>query len=83
MRAPVVVLDGAGSYVTYPNALFDRDAGGPVVYLPTYDVPALDRAAAERYESLGARVVPIDVSTVYRLNGSLGCLVNVMARAAR
>jgi hypothetical protein len=24
--------------------------------------------------------VPIDVSTVYTLNGSLGCLVNVMAR---
>ncbi len=83
VRAPVVVLDGAGSYVTYTNALFDRDAGGPVVYLPTYDVPALDRAAAELYESLGARVVPIDVSTVYRLNGSLGCLVNVMARDAR
>jgi hypothetical protein len=25
----------------------------------------------------------IDVSTVYRLNGSLGCLVNVMARDGR
>jgi hypothetical protein len=36
-RVPVVVLPGAGSYVTYTNAL-------------------------------------------YRLNGSLGCLVNVMAR---
>jgi N-dimethylarginine dimethylaminohydrolase len=80
VRAPVVVLAGAGSYVTYTNALFDRDAHGPVVYLPTYDEPALDRAATELYESLGVRVVPIDVSTVYRLNGSLGCLVNVMAR---
>ena len=80
VRAPVVVLEGAGSYVTYTNALFDRDARGPVVYLPTYDVPALDRAAAELYEGLGLRVVPIDVSTVYQLNGSLGCLVNVMAR---
>jgi hypothetical protein len=69
--------------VTYTNALFDRDAGGPVVYLPTYDLPALDRAAVALYKLLGARVVPIDVSTVYRLNGSLGCLVNVMARAAR
>jgi hypothetical protein len=25
-------------------------------------------------------VIPIDVSTIYTLNGSLGCLVNVMAR---
>jgi peptidyl-arginine deiminase len=79
-RVPVVVLPGAGSYVTYTNALFDRDVAGPVVYLPIYRVPELDAAAARVYESLGYRVVPIDVSTIYRLNGSLGCLVNVMAR---
>jgi hypothetical protein len=80
-RVPVVVLPGAGSYVTYTNALFDRDAAGPIVYLPTYRVPALDAAATRIYEALGYRVVPIDVSTIYQLNGSLGCLVNVMARA--
>ena len=79
-RVPVVVLPGAGSYVTYTNALFDRDAAGPVVYLPTYRIAALDDAAARLYAQLGYRVVPIDVSTIYRLNGSLGCLVNVMAR---
>lgn len=80
MRVPVVVLPGAGSYVTYTNALFDRDAQGPIVYLPTYRVPELDAAATHLYESLGYRVIPIDVSTIYQLNGSLGCLVNVMAR---
>jgi hypothetical protein len=80
-RVPVVVLPGAGSYVTYTNALFDRDARGPIVYLPTYRIPALDRAATDTYERLGYRVIPIDVSTIYTLNGSLGCLVNVMARA--
>lgn len=79
-RIPVVVLPGAGSYVTYTNAVFDRDAAGRVVYLPIYRVPALDDAATELYRSLGYRVVPIDVSTIYRMNGSLGCLVNVMAR---
>jgi len=82
-RVPVVVLAGAGSYVTYTNALFDRDAAGPVVYLPTYALPALDGAATRLYESLGYRVVPIDVSTIYELNGSLGCLVNVMGRDLR
>jgi len=81
-RVPVVVLPGAGSYVTYTNALFDRDARGPVVYLPTYALPALDAAATRVYEGLGYRVVPIDVSSIYTLNGSLGCLVNVMDRAA-
>jgi hypothetical protein len=79
-RIPVVVLPGAGSYVTYTNALFDRDAAGPIVYLPTYRLPALDDAATEAYRKLGYRVIPIDVSTIYTLNGSLGCLVNVMAR---
>src|SRR5687767_1140737 len=58
----------------------DRDATGPIVYLPTYRIPALDRAATDSYTALGYCVVPIDVSTVYTLNGSLGCLVNVMAR---
>ncbi|MBA2544767.1 MAG: agmatine deiminase family protein [Deltaproteobacteria bacterium] len=79
-RVPVVVLPGAGSYVTYTNALFDRDAAGPVVYLPTYRMRTLDRAAADLYTELGYRVVPIDVSTMFTLNGSLGCLVNVLAR---
>ena len=101
-RIPVVILPGAGSYVTYTNALFDRcsaslrgaarsgeagpcdrePGGTPVVYLPTYRVPELDDAAARTYEGLGFRVVPIDVSSIYQLNGSLGCLVNVMARDA-
>jgi hypothetical protein len=80
-RIPVVVLPGAGSYVTYTNAVFDRDAAGPVVYLPTYGLPALDARATAIYAGLGYRVVPIDVSTVYTMNGSLGCLVNVMERA--
>ena len=84
-RIPVVVLPGAGSYVTYTNAVFDRDPGGhgtgTVVYLPTYRQPALDAEATRIYQQLGYRVVPIDVSTIYTLNGSLGCLVNVMARS--
>ena len=56
-----------------PDAVIAQlvDPAGPV---------GLDAAAARVYASLGYRVVPIDVSTIYRLNGSLGCLVNVMAR---
>lgn len=81
VRVPVVVLPGGGSYVTYTNAVFDRDAAGKIVYLPTYRMPALDDAAAALYRELGYRVVPIDVSTMYTMNGSLGCLVNVLARS--
>lgn len=84
LRVPVVVLAGAGAYVTYTNALFDREpgpGGRPIVYLPTYALPRLDDAAARQYRELGYDVRPIDVSGLYHLNGSLGCLVNVMARA--
>jgi hypothetical protein len=81
VRVPALVLEGAGSYVTYTNALFDRRADGTrVVYLPTYDQPALDHAARAFYLSQGFDVRPIDVAPIYQLNGSLGCLVNVLAR---
>ena len=55
-------------------------ATSAIVYLPTYAQPALDDAAHAFYESQGFEVHPIDVSPIYRLNGSLGCLVNVLAR---
>jgi hypothetical protein len=84
VRVPVLVLAGAGSYVTYTNALFDRRADGKrVVYLPTYALPALDEAGRAFYEAQGFEVHPIDVSPIYRLNGSLGCLVNVLARRGK
>jgi hypothetical protein len=66
--------------VTYTNALFATEGGRPVVYLPTYRLPRLDEAAAGLYRSLGYAVRPIDVSAIYRNNGSLGCLVNVLER---
>jgi len=81
VRVPALVLAGGGSFVTYTNALFDRRPDGKrVVYLPTYALPALDDAARKFYEAQGFEVHPIDVSPIYRLNGSLGCLVNVLAR---
>jgi Porphyromonas-type peptidyl-arginine deiminase len=81
VRLPALVLRGERSYVTYTNALFDRARDGTkIVYLPTYDLPALDDEAARRYQALGYQVRRIDVSPIYRLNGSLGCLVNVIAR---
>lgn len=80
LRVPVLVLEGAGSYVTYTNALFDRRGEARIIYLPTYDLPALDEAGAAFWRAQGFEVHPIDVSSIYQLNGSLGCLVNVIAR---
>jgi len=83
VRVPALVLAGGGSFVTYTNALFDRHGDRRVVYLPTYALPALDTAAIQFYEAQGFEVHPIDVSPIFRLNGSLGCLVNVLARFAQ
>jgi len=83
VRVPVAVLEGAGSYITYTNALFDRRGDTRVVYMPTYDLPALDEAGAAFWRAQGFEVHPIDVSSIYQLNGSLGCLVNVLARGER
>lgn len=80
VRVPAVVLAGAGSYVTYTNALFDRRGDTRIIYLPTYALPALDAAGAAFWTGQGFEVHPIDVSPIYQLNGSLGCLVNVLAR---
>jgi hypothetical protein len=81
VRVPALVLAGAGSYVTYTNALFDRRGTQKIVYMPTYALPALDEAGKRFWQAQGFEVHPIDVSLIYRLNGSLGCLVNVLARA--
>jgi hypothetical protein len=81
VRIPALVLAGAGSYVTYTNALFDRKPDGTrVVYLPTYSLPALDDAGERFYRQRGFEVHRVDVTPIYHLNGSLGCLVNVLAR---
>jgi hypothetical protein len=80
VRVPALVLDGGGSFVTYTNALFDRRGDTRIVYLPTYALPVLDLAAQHFYESQGFEVHPIDVSSIYKLDGSLGCLVNVLQR---
>jgi hypothetical protein len=82
VRVPVLVRAGAGSYVTYTNALFDRRGAQRIIYMPTYKLPALDEAGRRFWESQGFEVHPIDVSAIYHLNGSLGCLVNVLARGA-
>ena len=80
LRVPVLVRAGAGSYVTYTNALFDRRGAQRIIYMPTYNLPALDAAGRAFWEAQGFEVHPIDVSAIYHLNGSLGCLVNVLAR---
>jgi hypothetical protein len=80
VRAPVVPLEGGGAYVTYTNVVLADEGGRKVVYLPRYGIAALDTAGARTYRDLGYDVRPLDVSRIYRLGGSVGCLVNILAR---
>jgi hypothetical protein len=79
-RIPAVIHSQDEWMVTYNNGLMERRNGEKIVYLPKYQLPVLDKAAAAVYTRLGFRVVPIDVSQVFRGRGALRCVTNVTLR---
>jgi hypothetical protein len=76
---PLIPCPGR-SFVTYNNGVAEVRAGQDRFYTPVYDVPALDQLADEQLAQLGIECVPIDVSGIYRFNGSVRCLVHVVSR---
>jgi len=81
VRVPVVPIEGGGAYVTYNNLMLETRDGKTIAYMPAYNLPALDNAATQILASQGIEVRTVDASKVYRMNGSLRCLVNVISRA--
>lgn len=69
------------TYMAYTNGVYETRDGLRTAWMPTFDVPALDARAAEIYASLGWRVVPVRSRALYPYHGTIGCLVNVLARA--
>jgi hypothetical protein len=67
-------------YLSYNNVLCDRRGGRLHVLLPVYGVAALDAAATSAWEQAGAVVHAIDVSAIFRLGGSVRCLVAPLER---
>ncbi|MBN2195929.1 MAG: agmatine deiminase family protein [Polyangiaceae bacterium] len=78
-RIPNVPFDDK-TYLSYTNAVFDVRDGKRFVFMPVYDLPTLDEAAKATYEKLGWEVRPVRVRKVYPHHGTIGCLVNVLAR---
>ena len=79
---PLVPLSDGVTYVTYNNAVLERRADGHLhAYVPQFGLPALDAAGRGAYERQGVVVHPIDVSRIYRHNGTVRCLVNVLRRS--
>jgi hypothetical protein len=80
LRVPALVEAPDEWMVTYNNVIMDHRDQRNIVYMPTYDIPELDRAAAAIYLGLGFEVRTIDVSKVYASGGAIRCLVNVTER---
>ena len=80
-RLPLVPDPDDEWLITYNNALIEHRDGRAIVYMPTYDVPALDRAAARLYRGLGFDVRPINVADLYELGGAVRCIANVTRRS--
>jgi hypothetical protein len=80
VRIPTVPFDDK-TYFAYTNGVYETRAGRRTAWVPSFGVPALDRAAREVYERLGWTVIPVSVRDVYTQHGTIGCLVNVLSRA--
>lgn len=81
LRVPLVPLSDGVTYVTYNNAVLERRRDGRLhAYVPQFGIPVLDAAGRAAFARQGVVVHPIDVRRVYRHNGTVRCLVNVLQR---
>jgi hypothetical protein len=79
VRVPNVPFDHK-TYMAYTNGVFETRGGKNIAYMPAYGVEALDKAAREVYEGLGWEVHSTRVKAIYPFHGTIGCVVNVLAR---
>ena len=80
IAVPLVPLSDGLTYVTYNNALLEHREGALHAYLPQFGFAALDEAGRAAYAEAGVVVHDIRVRNVYRHNGTVRCLVNIVSR---
>jgi hypothetical protein len=68
------------TYMAYTNGVYETRGGARIAWMPTFDVPELDARARAVYESLGWQVRTVRARGLYPFHGTIGCLVNVLAR---
>ena len=71
------------TYMAYTNGVYETRGGQRIAWMPTFDLPELDARARAVYESLGWQVRPVRARALYAWHGTIGCLVNVLARGDR
>jgi hypothetical protein len=69
------------TYMAYTNGVYETRAGVRTAWMPTFDLPQLDQRARAIYEALGWHVRTVRARTLYPFHGTIGCLVNVLARS--
>jgi hypothetical protein len=79
VRIPTVPFDDK-TYFAYTNGIYETRGGRRVAWVPSFGVPAIDDAARAVYERLGWNVNPVSVRSLYAQHGTIGCVVNVLAR---
>jgi hypothetical protein len=78
------------TYMAYTNGVYETRASpardgtvARVAWVPFFGIPELDARARAVYESLGWQVRPVRARALYPYHGTIGCLVNVLARGTR
>jgi len=80
VRLPLLPAADPYVFLSYNNVMLEtREDGALHVYLPVYGVP-LDDTAIDVWTQQGAVVHPIDVTSVFRLGGSVRCLTAPIVR---
>jgi hypothetical protein len=81
IRIPCVPATDGKTYITYVNGIIDHRDGQRTIYMPSFQgQEKLNSAGQAVWESLGYRVIPIDVTSAYGYFGTLHCLVNVIEK---
>lgn len=85
VRLPYLQGPEGVTWVTYNNCLMENyidERGQQVkrVFLPTYDLPALDQRAEQVYASLGFEVIPLKLPALTSWRGAIRCISNVLER---
>ncbi|MBI2898568.1 MAG: agmatine deiminase family protein [Planctomycetes bacterium] len=76
-RVPFQTTGEEYAWITYTNVMLS----GRTVFLPQFGMET-DSAAAETYRSLGFEVKTIDVRGIWRMGGTLRCLLHILRRDA-
>ncbi len=74
-RLPFRTTGEEYAWITYTNVMMS----GRTVYLPTFGLES-DAKAVEVYRSLGLEVKTVDVRGIYRMGGTLRCLLHILRR---